>query len=407
MRRTVPAIEAEGIFKVFGKGSTSAASRLRDGTTSRDALRTEGLTAAVIDASFTVEPGEIFVIMGLSGSGKSTVLRTVNGLLEPTAGAMRIDGDDITKMSRKQLRAVRREKISMVFQHFALFPHRTVGENAAYGLEVQGLNRSDREKQAAEALHMVGLDDWGGSLPGQLSGGMRQRVGLARALAAGTDIMLMDEAFSALDPLIRREMQDQLVELQNRLDKTILFITHDLNEAMRLGDKIAMMRDGEIVQIGTAEQILNDPANDYVAQFVQDVDRTRILTAASVMELPVAVLGSELGPRVAHKLMRENQVSSLFVVGRDKSLRGLVYESEVASAVRERSDKIDKILHRDVFTVGPDTLLADLFIDSAKHTTPLPVVDDVGRLLGVIPRVTLLNALGNPAGQTESETETT
>jgi len=402
----VPAIEAEGIFKVFGKGSTSAVSRLREGTTSRDALRTEGLTAAVIDASFTVDPGQIFVIMGLSGSGKSTVLRTVNGLLEPTAGAMRIDGDDITKMSRKQLRAVRCEKISMVFQHFALFPHRTVGENAAYGLEVQGLNRSDREKQAAEALHMVGLDDWGGSLPGQLSGGMRQRVGLARALAAGTDIMLMDEAFSALDPLIRREMQDQLVELQNRLDKTILFITHDLNEAMRLGDKIAMMRDGEIVQIGTAEQILNDPANDYVAQFVQDVDRTRILTAASVMELPVAVLGSELGPRVAHKLMRENQVSSLFVVGRDKSLRGLVYESEVAGAVRERSDKIDKILHRDVFTVGPDTSLANLFIDSAKHTTPLPVVDDVGRLLGVIPRVTLLNALGNRAGETESETET-
>ena len=402
----MPAIEAEGIFKVFGKGSTSAVSRLRDGTTSRDALRTEGLTAAVIDASFTVEPGEIFVIMGLSGSGKSTVLRTVNGLLEPTAGAMRIDGDDITKMSRKQLRAVRCEKISMVFQHFALFPHRTVGENAAYGLEVQGLNRSEREKQAAEALHMVGLDDWGGSLPGQLSGGMRQRVGLARALAAGTDIMLMDEAFSALDPLIRREMQDQLVELQNRLDKTILFITHDLNEAMRLGDKIAMMRDGEIVQIGTAEQILNDPANDYVAQFVQDVDRTRILTAASVMELPVAVLGSELGPRVAHKLMRENQVSSLFVVGRDKSLRGLVYESEVAGAVRERSDKIDNILHSELFTVGPETSLADLFIDSAKHTTPLPVVDDVGRLLGVIPRVTLLNALGNRAGQTESETET-
>ena len=397
----MPAIEAEGIFKVFGRGSTSAVSRLRDGTTTRDELRSEGLTAAVIDASFTVDPGQIFVIMGLSGSGKSTVLRTVNGLLEPSAGSMRIDGDDITQMSRKQLRAVRCEKISMVFQHFALFPHRTVGENAAYGLEVQGLNRSEREKQAGEALHMVGLEGWGDSLPGQLSGGMRQRVGLARALAAGTDIMLMDEAFSALDPLIRREMQDQLVELQNRLDKTILFITHDLNEAMRLGDKIAMMRDGEIVQIGTAEEILNDPANDYVAQFVQDVDRTRILTAASVMELPVAVLGSELGPRVAHKLMRENQVSSLFVVGRDKSLRGLVYESEVAGAVRERSDKIDNILHSELFTVGPETSLADLFIDSAKHTTPLPVVDDNGRLLGVIPRVTLLNALGNPAVQTE------
>jgi len=397
----VPTIEAEGIFKVFGRRSTSAVSRLRDGTTTRDELRSEGLTAAVIDASFTVDPGQIFVIMGLSGSGKSTVLRTVNGLLEPSAGSMRIDGDDITQMSRKQLRAVRREKISMVFQHFALFPHRTVGENAAYGLEVQGLNRSEREKQAGEALHMVGLEDWGDSLPGQLSGGMRQRVGLARALAAGTDIMLMDEAFSALDPLIRREMQDQLVELQNRLDKTILFITHDLNEAMRLGDKIAMMRDGEIVQIGTAEEILNDPANDYVAQFVQDVDRTRILTASSVMEPPVAVLGSEVGPRVAHKLMRENQVSSLFVVGRDKTLRGLVYEFEVADAVREQSDKIDNILHSELFTVGPETSLADLFIDSAKHTTPLPVVDDNGRLLGVIPRVTLLNALGNPAVQTE------
>ena len=397
----MPAIEAEGIFKVFGRGSTSAVSRLRDGTTTRDELRSEGLTAAVIDASFTVDPGQIFVIMGLSGSGKSTVLRTVNGLLEPSAGSMRIDGDDITQMSRKQLRAVRREKISMVFQHFALFPHRTVGENAAYGLEVQGLNRSEREKQAGEALHMVGLEGWGDSLPGQLSGGMRQRVGLARALAAGTDIMLMDEAFSALDPLIRREMQDQLVELQNRLDKTILFITHDLNEAMRLGDKIAMMRDGEIVQIGTAEEILNDPANDYVAQFVQDVDRTRILTASSVMEPPVAVLGSEVGPRVAHKLMRENQVSSLFVVGRDKTLRGLVYEFEVADAVREQSDKIDNILHSELFTVGPETSLADLFIDSAKHTTPLPVVDDNGRLLGVIPRVTLLNALGNPAVQTE------
>lgn len=397
----MPTIEAEGIFKVFGRGSTSAVSRLRDGTTTRDELRSEGLTAAVIDASFTVDPGQIFVIMGLSGSGKSTVLRTVNGLLEPSAGSMRIDGDDITQMSRKQLRAVRREKISMVFQHFALFPHRTVGENAAYGLEVQGLNRSEREKQAGEALHMVGLEGWGDSLPGQLSGGMRQRVGLARALAAGTDIMLMDEAFSALDPLIRREMQDQLVELQNRLDKTILFITHDLNEAMRLGDKIAMMRDGEIVQIGTAEEILNDPANDYVAQFVQDVDRTRILTASSVMEPPVAVLGSEVGPRVAHKLMRENQVSSLFVVGRDKTLRGLVYEFEVADAVREQSDKIDNILHSELFTVGPETSLADLFIDSAKHTTPLPVVDDNGRLLGVIPRVTLLNALGNPAVQTE------
>lgn len=394
----MPAIEAEGIYKVFGKGADRAVDRLRDGTVDRDELREEGTTAAVVDATFTVEPGEIFVIMGLSGSGKSTVLRTVNGLLEPTAGSMLIDGQDTTAMSRKDLRTIRREKVSMVFQHFALFPHRTVGENAAYGLQVQGLNKADRERKADDALQMVGLEGWGNSLPGQLSGGMRQRVGLARALAAGTDIMLMDEAFSALDPLIRREMQDQLVELQNRLDKTILFITHDLNEAMRLGDKIAMMRDGEIVQIGTTEDILNEPANDYVAQFVQDVDRTRILTASSVMERPVAVLGSEQGPRSAHKLMREHQLPSIYVIGRDRTLRGILYENEVSESVRTGSDRIDDIIYTDLFTVGPDTVLADLFIDSAKYQTPLPVVDDSGRLLGIVPRVTLLNALGGEMG---------
>ncbi|MGH3423187.1 MAG: quaternary amine ABC transporter ATP-binding protein [Nocardioidaceae bacterium] len=393
----MPVIEAEGIFKVFGRGSDRAVERLRKGAT-RDELREEGLTAAVIDAAFEVDPGEIFVVMGLSGSGKSTLIRMVNGLLDPTAGSMAIDGQDITKLNARHLRAVRSEKVSMVFQHFALFPHRTVGENAAYGLEVKGMNKSERQRKAGEALAMVGLDGWGDSLPGQLSGGMRQRVGLARALAAETKIMLMDEAFSALDPLIRREMQDQLVELQHRLDKTILFITHDLNEAMRLGDRIAMMRDGRIVQIGTAEQILNDPANDYVAQFVQDVDRTRVLTASSVMERPVAVLGSEQGPRAAHKLIRENQLSALFVVDRDNSLRGVVYESAVADAVRDGKENLTSILHTDLATVTPDVSVADLFTEAARSTVaPLPVVGTDNRLLGVIPQVTLLNALGGGA----------
>ena len=226
----------------------------------------------------------------------------------------------------------------MVFQHFALFPHRTVGENAAYGLEIQGIPRDERERKATEALRLVGLKGWEDSLPGQLSGGMRQRVGLARALAAGTNIMLMDEAFSALDPLIKREMQDQLVELQNKLGKTILFITHDLNEAMRLGDRIAMMRDGRIVQIGTAEEILNDPANDYVAQFVQDVDRTRVLTAGAVMVPPVALVGSEQGPWSVHKLMREHQTARLFVVDREKTAvrRGRRGGVVAASSATER-----------------------------------------------------------------------
>lgn len=400
----MPAIEAKSIYKVFGRGAGRAVSRLRSGE-SREELRADGLTAAVIDASFTVEAGEIFVVMGLSGSGKSTLIRTVNGLLEPTAGEMVVYGDDITKLSPAALRDVRSKRISMVFQHFALFPHRSVGENAAYGLRVKGVNKADREAQAREALEMVGLGGWEASLPGQLSGGMQQRVGLARALAAGTDILLMDEAFSALDPLIRREMQDQLIELQAKLGKTILFITHDLNEAMRMGDRIAMMRDGRIVQIGTSEQILNDPANDYVARFVADVDRSRVLTAETVMEKPAAILGAEQGPRAAHRLMREHQLDELFVIGRDRTLQGVVLEADIAAAVRAGKDTLDGIVRTDFPSVTPDTTIADLFLDAAEKEIPLPVVSDTGRLLGVIATVTLLNALASTSAPNETNSD--
>ena len=388
----MPLIEAHEIYKVFGRRPERAVERLRGGE-DREALRSDGYTAAVIDASFEVEQGQIFVVMGLSGSGKSTLIRMVNGLLPPTAGSLTVAGKAVGGLGSAGLRALRRDQISMVFQHFALLPHRTVGENAAYGLKVQGLNRAERQQRAEKALEMVGLGGWGGSLPGELSGGMRQRVGLARALAAGTEILLMDEAFSALDPLIRREMQDQLVELQHRLDKTILFITHDLNEAMRLGDRVAMMRDGRIVQTGTAEQILNDPANDYVAQFVQDVDRTRVLTASSVMEPPVAVLGRTQGPRAAHKLMREHQVGSLMVVDPDRRLRGVVTEDDAADAVRRGLESLTDVV-RPAVSTGPDTAVADLFTAAADSAIPLAVVDEHERLLGVIPRVTLLSALG-------------
>ncbi|UFU02993.1 glycine betaine/L-proline ABC transporter ATP-binding protein [Ruania suaedae] len=397
----MPAIEATGLTKIFGRRPQRGVRMLREGAT-REQLMKEGLTAAVIDATFEVKPGEIFVVMGLSGSGKSTLIRNVNGLLEPTAGTLLVDGDDVTHLSPAGLRALRRNKVSMVFQHFALLPHRTVGENAAYALELRGVSRSDREKAANEALGMVGLDGWGGHLPSELSGGMRQRVGLARALAAGTEIMLMDEAFSALDPLIRKEMQDQLLELQADLGKTILFITHDLNEAMRLGDRIAMMRDGKIVQIGTAEQILNEPATDYVSQFVADVDRTRVLTAGAVMERPVAVIGTESGPRAAHKLMREHQTGSLLVVGRDRKVAGVVWEDDVAEAVRQGSDSLPR-LSRTVVTVSPDAPLADLFGDAAESRSPLAVINDKGALIGVIPRVTLLSALAGPVS-TDTDT---
>lgn len=387
------AIEAHGTFKVFGRRPERGVARLREGAT-REELRKEGLTAAVIDASFEVREGEIFVVMGLSGSGKSTLIRMVNGLWEPTAGELRVYGDDIVKMNQQQLRRTRREKVSMVFQHFALFPHRTVGENAAYGLRVQGIPKHEWEPRAKEALNLVGLKGWEDSLPGQLSGGMRQRVGLARALAAGTNIMLMDEAFSALDPLIKREMQDQLVELQHKLGKTILFITHDLNEAMRLGDRIAMMRDGRVVQIGSAEQILNDPANDYVAQFVQDVDRTRVLTAGSVMTPPVALVGSEQGPRAVHKLMREHQTARLFVVDREKKLCGAVDEEEVVAAVGQGRDTLAGVLDDRVVRVSVHDHLSSLLPLSAENPKALAVVDDEDRVVGVLARVTLLQALG-------------
>ncbi|MFG2874831.1 glycine betaine/L-proline ABC transporter ATP-binding protein [Streptomyces sp. NPDC048337] len=282
-------LQAEHVYKVFG-GSPGDAVRALQGGAGRDELRADGTTAAVIDASFRVEPGQIFVVMGLSGSGKSTLLRMLNGLLEPTAGRILFDGEDLTTLGARELRRVRSTKISMVFQHFALFPHRDVLENAAYGLEVQGVPRAERERRAAEALALCGLGGWEKSWPDELSGGMQQRVGLARALATDADLLLMDESFSALDPLIRRDMQDQLLELQRRLKKTIVFITHDLGEAMRLGDGIAVMRDGRIVQQGTPEDILIRPADEYVASFIQDVDRSRVLTADAVMdELPLDV----------------------------------------------------------------------------------------------------------------------
>ncbi|MFV2195204.1 quaternary amine ABC transporter ATP-binding protein [Nocardiopsis sp. LOL_012] len=271
------------MYKVFGKRTRAAVERLSDGS-HRDTITDLDVTAAVIDVSFEVRPGEIFVVMGLSGSGKSTLIRMLNGLLEPTAGSVSVDGVDISALDKKSLLALRGEKISMVFQHFALLPHRTVRENAAYGLELRGVPRAERDRKADETLELVGLGGWEDRLPHQLSGGMQQRVGLARALAADTDIILMDEAFSALDPLIRRDMQSQLLELQKSLGKTIVFITHDLNEAMRLGDRICVLRDGRVAQIGTAQEILSRPANDYVARFTEDVDRTRVLTAASALD---------------------------------------------------------------------------------------------------------------------------
>ena len=387
-------IEANHVYKVFGRRSSDGVKKLKAGKT-RDDLRKSGQTAAVIDTSFDVDKGEIFVVMGLSGSGKSTLIRMVNGLLPITAGSMTLYGEDLAHISKSKLRELRRRRVSMVFQNFALLPHRTVRENAAYGLEIQGVGRSERERRAEKALSLVGLEGWGGYKPGELSGGMRQRVGLARALAAETDILLMDEAFSALDPLIRREMQDQLIDLQGKLGKTILFITHDLNEAMRLGDRIAMMRDGRIEQVGTAEEILRDPASDYVSRFVADVDRTRVLTAGSIAEPPYAILGSDRSPRAAHKLLRENQPPWLLVQNRDRTPFGYVWEDDVARAVTEGSNVLPLSTIHEMPVVPHSTPVNELFAYAAQHAAPIVVVDDDGRISGVIPRVTLLAAISD------------
>ncbi|MEU9116908.1 glycine betaine/L-proline ABC transporter ATP-binding protein [Streptomyces sp. NPDC048483] len=357
-------LQAEHLYKVFGRRPEDAVGKLEGGA-SREDLRTEGTTAAVIDASIEVDEGQIFVVMGLSGSGKSTLLRMLNGLLEPTAGTVRIDGQDLTSLSDKDLRKVRSEKISMVFQHFALFPHRSVLENAAYGLEVQGIPRAERNKRATEALELTGLKGWEKSWPDELSGGMQQRVGLARALATNADLLLMDESFSALDPLIRRDMQDQLLELQKTLKKTIVFITHDLNEAMRLGDKIAVMRDGRIVQIGSAEDILVRPATDYVASFIQDVDRTRVLTAGAVMDEVGTVLGTTTPD------------------GKELS---------TAAEFRAAAPAV----------VGIDTPLAELFTPCSASTVPVAVTDEQGTLVGAVPVARLLAVLGEPAAQDQA-----
>ncbi|TGO04061.1 quaternary amine ABC transporter ATP-binding protein [Serinibacter arcticus] len=384
-------IRADGAYKVFGRRGAEAVRRLRSGST-RDEVKPLG-TAAVIDASFEVRKGEIFVVMGLSGSGKSTLIRMLNGLWRPTAGSIHLGDDDLATVSPARLREIRRTKVSMVFQHFALLPHRTVLENAAYPLEIQGVPKEQRRERALEALRLVGLAGWEDSVPGALSGGMRQRVGLARALAADTDVLLMDEAFSALDPLIRREMQEQLLELQSSLGKTIVFITHDLNEAMFLGDRIAMMRDGRIVQIGTAEQILSEPADDYVAQFVADVDRTRVLTASSVMRPSRVVVSISGGPRLALRTMEENAASAAFVTDRNRVFHGTVTDTAVLDAQRRGDADLSAVVEPDTRQVHPDAPMSEIFAPAAESVLPVPVVDDGGRLVGVVPRVRLLEAM--------------
>lgn len=384
-------IEVRKVTKIFGPHPNIALNKLENGYTKNEILKETGMTVGVNQASFEVNEGEIFVIMGLSGSGKSTLIRLINRLIEPTTGDIYIDGKNIIAMDKKELNITRRNKLGMVFQKFALFPHRDIVSNVAYGLEIQGLPKEEREEIAKKALENVGLKGYEKSKPDQLSGGMQQRVGLARALANDPDILLMDEAFSALDPLIRKEMQDELLQLQESLQKTILFITHDLDEALKLGDRIAIMKDGNIVQIGTPEDILKKPANEYVSNFVRDVDRSKVLTAANIMKKPDVVISLKDGIRVAIKKMEEAGISSIFVVDKERRLKGILTIDAALDALKNKKS-LEEAINNDYFTTSPETPLNDLIPLAIETKYPIAVVEQ-GSFKGIIVRVSILSGL--------------
>lgn len=383
-------VEIEHLTKIFGKRVKPALQMVQQQASKTEILKKTGATVGVYDANLSIEEGEIFVIMGLSGSGKSTLIRLLNRLIEPTSGSIKIDGEDISTMSKEQLLEVRRKKMSMVFQSFGLFPHRTILENTEYGLEVQGVPKEERRERAEKALDNANLLAFKDQYPNQLSGGMQQRVGLARALANNPEILLMDEAFSALDPLIRRDMQDELLDLQANASQPIIFISHDLNEALRIGDRIAIMKDGQIQQVGTGEEILTAPANDYVRAFIEDVDRSKVLTAERIMIPPITTNIDVDGPAVALKKMRTEEVSGLVAVDRRRQFQGFISSEDALRARRENIGLRDVMT--EMPTVARDMLVADIMPLIYDAPTPLAVVDN-GRLLGVIIRGRVLEAL--------------
>ncbi|MCD8554385.1 glycine betaine/L-proline ABC transporter ATP-binding protein ProV [Seleniivibrio sp.] len=388
-------ISVQGLFKIFGDKPETALKKLKKGSSKEEVLAETGMTVGVQDANFTIYEGEIFVVMGLSGSGKSTLVRMLNRLIEPTSGSIFLDGKDIAVMGKDELKAVRRKKISMVFQSFALMPHLSVIENAAFGLEMTGLKKIEREALALAALEQVGLDQWAFSMPDELSGGMKQRVGLARALAVNPDVLLMDEAFSALDPLIRAEMQDELLKLQKKLRRTIVFISHDLDEAMRIGDRIAIMEGGRVVQVGTPEDILQNPADDYVKAFFRGVDPTVILTAKDIAvknQVTIKIRPGN-GPRTALQRLIKHERDFIYVIDENETYKGVLSRDELI----EMADNGEKEIHENhlkasAFAFSSDSMqdVLPLLID---NPFPIPVTDSDGTYVGTISKNIFLKTL--------------
>ncbi|MFP4367009.1 MAG: glycine betaine/L-proline ABC transporter ATP-binding protein [Bacteroidales bacterium] len=404
-------IVVKNLSKVFGKNPGKALKALKEGKSKEEILRDQKQMVGVYDVSFSVKKSEIFVLMGLSGSGKSTLQRLINRLHEPSAGEIIVEGTDITKLNKKDLRNFRRKHFcGMVFQNFAVLPHRTVLENVEFGLELQGVDKEKRREKSKEIIKIVGLEGNESSMPSELSGGMLQRVGLARGLTVDADIMLMDEAFSALDPLIRTQMQNELIELQDKMQKTIIFVTHDLDEAFKLGNRIAIMYNGRIVQIGTAEEIISRPANDYVKAFVEDMNRSAVLTAGTVMHRPEDTAFTGDGPRTMARKIRKNALTGILVTTTKRELKGYVRAKELADYIRKNEDKenipFDKsLLHKpaQVYEDTPLNEVINLYSEDHKFG-PIAVTDKDNKLKGVIVRGALIAALSESFRPEPSET---
>ncbi|NLE08960.1 MAG: glycine betaine/L-proline ABC transporter ATP-binding protein [Dehalococcoidales bacterium] len=398
-------ISCRNVWKVFGTDPASIVGLPDEESDKQKILDTTGHVIAVKDVSFDIVPNEIFVVMGLSGSGKSTLVRLINRLIEPTAGQILIDGTDVAQMDTEHLRKLRRYKLSMVFQNFGLLPHRTVEENVGFGLEIRGEHGHKREEKISRALELVGLQGWEKSMTHELSGGMQQRVGLARALASDTEILLMDEPFSALDPLIRRQMQDEFINLRDTVNKTVVFITHDLAEALKLGNRIAIMKDGVVVQLGTPMEIVTNPADDYVRDFVQDVSRGDVLPASSIMRRPRIRIREGTDLESVVKNMKDSGEDFAFVTDMYGRVQGVVTAPQAEASLEEGPTSLTNIMQREFPSTSSDTKLNECLPLIAEGEIPLLILDERRHLLGVITRKELIDALQSGNGDTNGNAE--
>ncbi len=392
-------ISCRNLWKIFGPNADSVIDEIAgNGITKQELLEQAGHVIAVKDVSFDVHDSEIFVVMGLSGSGKSTLIRCMNRLIDPTRGNIYIEGTDISKMNKDELRELRRHKMNMVFQYFGLLPHRSVRDNVGFGLEIRGERDEEKEEKISQALEQVGLKDWEKSRIHELSGGMQQRVGLARALAGGASVLLMDEPFSALDPLIRRQMQDEFINLRSEIQQTVVFITHDLMEALRLGDRIAIMKDGEIVQIGTPQQIVGEPADDYVSEFVKDVPRGQVIAVRSVMERPAVTITIERSLEDTLAALQKQDATAGFIVDGFRKYIGTVTTSDVEAAIESGATQVSELINLDSPCCSPTTTLDECLQLVAEHDTPLAVVNNRGHLIGIATKTALIQSMKTDMG---------